>query len=60
MKAPLSPRGSTPLPGSLNLRYSPDSSAQIIGTIPRLATVKLLVEGNEWSYVGVTASMAMS
>ena len=38
--------------GSLNLRYSPDSSAQIIGTIPRLATVKLLVEGNEWSYVG--------
>ena len=38
--------------GSLNLRYSPDSSAQIIGTIPRLAAVKLLVEGNEWSYVG--------
>lgn len=38
--------------GSLNLRYSPDSSAQVIGTIPRLAEVKLLVEGNEWSYVG--------
>lgn len=38
--------------GSLNLRYSPDGSAQIIGTIPRLAAVKLLVEGNEWSYVG--------
>ena len=38
--------------GSLNLRYSPDSSAQIIGTIPRLAAVKLLVEGKEWSYVG--------
>ena len=30
--------------GSLNLRYSPDSSAQIIGTIPRLAAVKLLLE----------------
>lgn len=38
--------------GGLNLRYSPSSSAQIIGTIPRLAEVKLLVEGNEWSYVG--------
>ena len=38
--------------GSLNLRYSPDNSAQIIGTIPRLAAVKLLVEGNDWSYVG--------
>lgn len=37
--------------GSLNLRYSPDSSAQVIGTIPRLAEVKLLVKGNEWSYV---------
>ena len=37
--------------GSLNLRYSPDSSAQVIGTIPRLAAVKLLVKGNEWSYV---------
>lgn len=37
--------------GSLNLRYSPDGSAQIIGTIPRLAEVKLLVEGSEWSYV---------
>ena len=23
-----------------------------IGTIPRLAAVKLLVEGKEWSYVG--------
>ena len=38
--------------GGLNLRYSPSSSAQIIGTIPRLAAVKLLVKGNEWSYVG--------
>lgn len=37
--------------GGLNLRYSPSSSAQIIGTIPRLAEVKLLVKGNEWSYV---------
>lgn len=37
--------------GGLNLRYSPSSSAQIIGTIPRLAAVKLLVKGNEWSYV---------
>lgn len=37
--------------GSLNLRYSPDSSAQVIGTIPRLAEVRLLVKGNEWSYV---------
>ena len=37
--------------GSLNLRYSPDSSALVIGTIPRLAAVKLLVKGNEWSYV---------
>lgn len=37
--------------GGLNLRYSPDSSAQVIGTIPRLAAVKLLVKGNEWSYV---------
>lgn len=37
--------------GGLNLRYSPDGSSQIILTIPRLAAVKLLVEGNEWSYV---------
>lgn len=37
--------------GGLNLRYSPSCSAQIIGTIPRLAAVKLLVKGNEWSYV---------
>ena len=37
--------------GGLNLRYSPSSSAQIIGTIPRLAAVRLLVKGNEWSYV---------
>lgn len=37
--------------GGLNLRYSPNGSSQIILTIPRLAAVKLLVEGNEWSYV---------
>lgn len=37
--------------GGLNLRYSPDGSSQIILTIPRLAAVKLLAEGNEWSYV---------
>lgn len=37
--------------GGLNLRYSPDGSSRIILTIPRLAAVKLLVEGNEWSYV---------
>lgn len=37
--------------GSLNLRQSPDSGSQVLTTIPRRASVKLLVEGNDWSYV---------
>ena len=38
--------------GGLNLRLSPDANSQALLSIPRLAQVKLLVEGNDWSYVG--------
>lgn len=36
--------------GPLNLRSKPNGS-DVLGTIPRLAAVKLLEEGNAWSYV---------
>lgn len=36
--------------GSLNLRSAPDGN-EILTTIPRLAAVKLLEEGNTWSYI---------
>lgn len=37
--------------GSLNLRQEPDLFSGVVTTIPRGAAAKMLIEGNEWSYL---------
>ena len=37
--------------GSLNLRAEPSATAELVTFIPRGAKAKMLMEGNEWSYV---------
>lgn len=48
--------------GSLNLRVSPSSDAKILAELPQYAQVKLLEEGDPWSYVkyGEHCGYAMS